>query len=259
MSNVESQVEPAQVPVHVAFNRVKAEVGAVGKNRKNEAQGYYFRSIEDFIDAVSPVLARHGVLMLPNIVEHKLFHFERTTNNGKQSTSTVATVTTEWHVIGPMGDSFTFRTVGEGADTADKATNKAMSASFKYAMAQGMAIPLHLDDGDSTDGANEKPARARASSTKAAQSRQERPQAPAATRAQRAPKADTAKAQEPSEAMPLSAAQQRLRDRIGALPDSAQAIVGDYLREQGVSLRRPVDAATLTAVGAFIDALPADA
>lgn len=239
--------EPEQVPVHVAFNRVKRDVGAVGKNRKNEAQGYYFRSIEDFIDAVSPVLSWHGVLMLPNIIEHRLYHFERTTNNGKQSTSTVATVTTEWHVIGPMGDSFTFRTVGEGADTADKATNKAMSASFKYAMAQGMAIPLHLDDGDATNGANDNDGGGPRTVRKAAAKKAAAPRPARQQRTEAAPAADPVE---------LPVAQQRLLDRITALPEAHQKAIASFCKAEGVKLRRPADPDVLATVTTFVDSLP---
>lgn len=245
------RLDPEQVPVHVAFNRVKADIGAVGKNRQNVAQGYSFRGVDDFIDAASPVLARHGVTMLPNIVEHRLYHFERTTNNGRQSTSTVATVTTEWLVIGPMGDTLPpFRTVGEGADTADKATNKAMSAAFKYAMAQGMCIPLHLDDGDETDGMNTdddtKPGRAtRKAAAKKAPGRQERRQD------RPGPAPDAA-----ADGQELPEAQQRLLDRLHGLPDAHQKAIADYCRAEQIKLKRPVEPGVLAAVVAFVDTLP---
>lgn len=259
MTTVEDLIEPhdpEQVPVHVAFNRVKRDVGAVGKNRRNEAQNYSFRSIEDFIDAVSPVLAWHGVIMLPNIVEHRLYHFERTTNNDRRSTSTVATVTTEWHVIGPMGDSFTFRTVGEGADTADKATNKAMSAAFKYAMAQGMAIPLHLDDGDATNGANDNDATTstRAPRKAAAKKVAARPAREQRQQRQQRPAAEDQQAPPPAEELPPS--QQRLVDRILALPDAHQHAIAEFCRSEQIKLKRPVAADVLATVAAFVDALP---
>ena len=249
---------PDQVPVHVAWSRCMRDIEAVGKNRTNEQQGYRFRSIEDFIEAASPVFVQHGIVMLPNVVEHRLYHFDRLTSNNKPSTATVATMRTEWTVIGPMGDAFTYATVGEGADTADKATNKAMTAAYKYAISQGLAVRLGLDDGDASNGANEGEGRQRtqraqrsqstqrtstsSGSSRQRQARQDAPAAPAETAAQ-------------GDEVKLPAAQERLRARIQGLPDEYRAQVAQHLKENHVNLREPVATAVLKEVGAFIDAL----
>ncbi|MFP5340897.1 MAG: ERF family protein, partial [Gammaproteobacteria bacterium] len=47
---------------------------------------------------------------------------------------------------GPAGDSVTAVAWGEGTDTMDKATNKAMSAAYKYAAFQAFAIPTEGDN-----------------------------------------------------------------------------------------------------------------
>jgi len=240
------------VPVAVAFNRVKAEIGAVGKNRKNQAQGYSFRSIEDFIDAASPVMARHGVLFLPAGREHRLYHFDRVTSSGKASTSTVATVTMGWIVVGPMGDQLPeMTTFGEGGDTADKATNKAMSAAFKYALAEALCIPLRLQDCDDGQdmgeydarppGATRQPRKAAASTAKKSGS----------SRAKTADKA----ADDPT----LPEAQVRLRDRMRALPDAHRKGVGAWCVDQSIDLRQPVSDDVLKLVSEHLDNLPSEA
>src|SRR5690606_17937912 len=49
------------------------------------------------------------------------------------------------------GSKFTIRTFGEAMDSADKATNKAMSAAYKYAAMQAFCIPTEGDnDADAT-------------------------------------------------------------------------------------------------------------
>jgi hypothetical protein len=56
-----------------------------------------------------------------------------------------------FHFYGPAGDNVTATTLGEASDTADKASNKAMSAALKYALMQTFMIPVDagsLDDGD---------------------------------------------------------------------------------------------------------------
>lgn len=262
MTDVEVSIDPEQVPVHVAFNRVKSEIGAVGKNRRNEAQGYSFRSIEDFIDAASPVLARHGVIMLPRITEHRLYHFERVNSNNRASTSTVATVSVEWIVLGPMGDQLpTFCTVGEGADTADKATNKAMSAAFKYALSESMCIPLHLDDGDSSNGMNDdsSPGQARPRGQRAQRTQSTAKKAGAAT----AKKAGAATAAKPAAAsggvVPLDelpVEQQRLVARLRGLAPDHRRVVTEYCQAQRIILTHLVAPEVIAAVTAFVDGLP---
>jgi predicted RNA-binding protein with PIN domain len=45
--------------------------------------------------------------------------------------------------------SVTVTTIGEAADTSDKATNKAMSAALKYALIQTFSVPTKdMDDAD---------------------------------------------------------------------------------------------------------------
>jgi predicted outer membrane protein len=49
------------------------------------------------------------------------------------------------------GSSHTIKTYGEAMDSADKATNKAMSAAYKYAAIQSFCIPTEGDhDADKT-------------------------------------------------------------------------------------------------------------
>jgi len=49
------------------------------------------------------------------------------------------------------GSKHTIATIGEAMDSADKATNKAMSAAYKYACIQAFCIPTEGDnDADAT-------------------------------------------------------------------------------------------------------------
>ena len=57
------------VAVHVALARALAELPSVGKTQRNAQQGYNFRGIEDIANAVNPVLGRHGLVILPDVLE----------------------------------------------------------------------------------------------------------------------------------------------------------------------------------------------
>lgn len=118
--------------VHQAMSGVMADIGAVGKDRRNEHFKYQFRGIDDVLNAVHAALVKHGVFYLP-LVEDADYGVA-----GKQR---VATLKVRYRFYGPAGDSVEAVTVAEGMDSGDKAPNKAMSAALKYALIQVFAIP----------------------------------------------------------------------------------------------------------------------
>jgi hypothetical protein len=136
--------------VYAAIAAVMAELAKAGisKDRSNSQQGYKFRGIDDVYNALSPALALHNLCMLPRILSREVT--ERTTQKGNALFYVV--VEAEFDLISTEdGTKHTVRTYGEAMDSADKATNKAMSAAYKYAAMQAFAIPTEGDnDADST-------------------------------------------------------------------------------------------------------------
>ena len=137
--------------VYRAINAVQSELAAVGisKNRDNTQQHYKFRGIDDVYNAVSRLLAKHGLCILPRCTERAVV--ERTTKDGK-GTLFYVTVRCEFDFVAAADDTkHTVTTYGEAMDSGDKATNKAMSAAYKYALMQTFAIPTEGDnDADAT-------------------------------------------------------------------------------------------------------------
>jgi hypothetical protein len=129
------------VKVYQAINAVQAalSVDGIGKNRTNtQGSGYKFRGIDDVYNALAPLLAKHGLVIIPRMMKR--------TSEERQSKSGGAlfyvTVEAEFDFIAAEdGSSHTARTFGEAMDSGDKATNKAMSAAYKYAAFQTFAIP----------------------------------------------------------------------------------------------------------------------
>lgn len=119
----------------------------ISKARKNQQQGYNFRGIDDVYNALSPVMAKHGLVMLPRILSRTCD--ERMSAKG--GTLFYVTVEAEFDLIAAEdGSKHTIRTFGEAMDSGDKATNKAMSAAYKYAAMQAFCIPTEGDnDADS--------------------------------------------------------------------------------------------------------------
>lgn len=132
--------------VHEAIGSIIAELEGVGKNQRNKEQGYNFRGIDDVLKAVHPLLGKHGVFFAPDVVERE--YEERVSAKG--TVGHCAHLHVRYHVYGPEGDSFELSTWGEGLDYGDKATNKAMTAAFKYALFEVFAISDPEDDADHT-------------------------------------------------------------------------------------------------------------
>ena len=49
--------------IYQAIPAIMAELPSIYKGRKNSAQNYSFRGIDDVYNAVNPVMAKHGVFM----------------------------------------------------------------------------------------------------------------------------------------------------------------------------------------------------
>lgn len=132
--------------VYQAINKVQADLTKVGitKSRTNsQGASYKFRGIDDIYNTVSPLLSEHGLCILPRVISRECV--ERQTKAG--GAIFYVTVEVEFDfVCAEDGSKHTVKTFGEAMDTSDKATNKAMSASYKYACIQAFAIPTEGDN-----------------------------------------------------------------------------------------------------------------
>jgi hypothetical protein len=130
--------------VYEAIGAIIRELDGVGKNQRNKEQGYAFRGIDDVLKALHPLLGQHGVFIAPDVVERQ--YEERVSAKG--TVGHCAHLHVRFRVYGPEGDSIQISTWGEGLDYGDKATNKAMTAAFKYALFELFAVSDPADDGD---------------------------------------------------------------------------------------------------------------
>jgi hypothetical protein len=131
--------------VYQAINKVQAAlaVDGIGKARSNQQQGYNFRGIDDVYNAMAPLLAKHGLCILPRVTSRECV--ERT--NAKGTALFYVTVAVDFDFVCAEDQSrHTVTTYGEAMDSGDKATNKAMSAAYKYACMQAFSIPTEGDN-----------------------------------------------------------------------------------------------------------------
>lgn len=131
--------------VYQAINAVQGELAKTGiaKTRTNtQGSGFKFRGIDDVYNAIAPLLAEHGLCILPRMLSR--ICEERVSKSG--GALFYVTVEAEFDFVAVEdGSKHTVKTFGEAMDSGDKATNKAMSSAYKYACFQSFAIPLEGD------------------------------------------------------------------------------------------------------------------
>lgn len=132
-------------PVKLIYSKMSAvmkEVGAIGKDQKNTAQGFKFRGIDQFVNALYPALVKHGVFIAPRSVSYNQDLKEVVRSNGKAGVDKHVSLLMEYTFHAEDGSSVTVGPIpAEGLDSGDKATNKALSAALKYALIQTFSIP----------------------------------------------------------------------------------------------------------------------
>jgi len=127
-----------QMKIYSAINSIMGEIGGIAKNKRNQAQGYSFRGIDDVYLAVQPLLAKYKVFTVPRVVDSKMELKE--TNQGKALIYRILVIEYDF-ISSEDGSKITATVIGEGMDSGDKASNKAMSVAHKYAILQVFAVP----------------------------------------------------------------------------------------------------------------------
>lgn len=128
--------------IYKKMSDVMKDVGHVGKDQKNSAQGFKFRGIDQFVNSLYPALTKHGVFMAPRCVKEEHEVKEVTRSSGKSGLDKHVTIMMEYDFYAEDGSKVTVGPIpAEGLDSGDKATNKALSAALKYALIQTFSIP----------------------------------------------------------------------------------------------------------------------
>lgn len=123
--------------IYEAISNVMAEIGAVGKNSRNSSQGFMYRGIDAVMNAINPALVKHKVFVAPEVLEQT--REERVNSRGTVLIYSICKIKFRFYTTD--GSHVEVVTIGEGMDSGDKATNKAMSIAFKYACFQLFCIP----------------------------------------------------------------------------------------------------------------------
>ncbi len=128
--------------IYKKMSEVMKDVKAVTKDQKNVAQGFKFRGIDQFVNALYPALTKHGVFMAPRAVSFSQELKDVVRSNGKAGVDKHVAIQVEYDFYAEDGSKVTVGPIpAEGLDSGDKATNKALSAALKYALIQTFSIP----------------------------------------------------------------------------------------------------------------------
>ncbi len=123
--------------IYRAIHAVMESIGAIGKDDFNSSQKFKYRGIDAVMNALSPALIKHKVFVVPEVLEQT--REERQSSQNKALIYSICKM--RYTFYAEDGSSVQAVVIGEGMDSGDKATNKAMSVAFKYACFQVFCIP----------------------------------------------------------------------------------------------------------------------
>lgn len=141
--------------IYESITKIMEEIPAIGKDQTNKTQGFKYRGIDDVMNTLQPLLSKNKVFIVPQILEQT--REERTTNKGGNLIYSICKI--KYIFYAEDGTYIEAVTVGEGMDSGDKATNKAMAIAMKYALFQVFCIPteeMKDPDGETPEGSKPK-------------------------------------------------------------------------------------------------------
>lgn len=125
------------INIYEAITNVMQEGYSITKSKRNQQQGFMYRGIDDVMNTFQPLLAKYKIFVVPEVLTE--YREERTT--GKGTTLIYSVLKVKYTFYAEDGSSISAVVIGEGMDSGDKASNKAMAVAMKYAMFQTFCIP----------------------------------------------------------------------------------------------------------------------
>ena len=63
-----------------SITAIMQEIPAIGKEKKNQQQGFKYRGIDDVMNALQPILSKYKVFVVPEVIDQS--REDRVTNKG---------------------------------------------------------------------------------------------------------------------------------------------------------------------------------
>ena len=149
-----SEIKTDAPKIYSLMGEAMRRISAVGKDSVNQTQGFKYRGIDAVMNALYPVMSDLGLFIVPEVLEQT--REERTTTkfyNGQEKKSTLlySLLKIRYTMYAPDGSNVSAVVIGEGMDSGDKASNKAMAVGLKYACFQMFMIPTEEMAADDPD------------------------------------------------------------------------------------------------------------
>ena len=130
--------------IYSLMGEAMRKISAVSKDSVNQTQGFKYRGIDAVMNALYPVMSELGLFIVPEVLEQT--REERTSvktynNTEKKTTLLYSILKIKYTMYAPDGSSVSCVVIGEGMDSGDKASNKALAVGLKYACFQMFMIP----------------------------------------------------------------------------------------------------------------------
>jgi hypothetical protein len=127
------------------FKKIPAimrEIEPIAKGRKNSQQGYSYRGVDDVMNELSPILAKHGVFPVTSISESGNMEMI------KSKSGTDGFHCTRFYTFKLYAEDGSFvegKVEGEASDYGDKAAGKAHSYAYRDFLMKTFCIPTEGD------------------------------------------------------------------------------------------------------------------
>lgn len=144
----------AGAQIYPLIGEAMRRLTAVAKDSVNQTQGFKYRGIDAVMNALYPVMSELGLFFVPEVLEQT--REERTTTKfyggqEKKTTLLYSLLKIRYTMYAPDGSNVSAVVIGEGMDSGDKASNKAMAVGLKYAAFQLFMIPTEEMKNDDPD------------------------------------------------------------------------------------------------------------
>jgi hypothetical protein len=146
-----SRVGPDPVAlIAQAIAGVMADIGVVGKSGENKFQNYKYAKMESILQRLTPLLSKHGLVIIQTEVDRGMFDDER-----------VLAIKYQFTIVHISGAIWPDRPIQTGMSRCrdskggfdDKSMNKCHTAARKYFLLALFQIPTgDVDDADAADG-----------------------------------------------------------------------------------------------------------
>lgn len=127
--------------IYNALITAQKQIGAIGKDEKNTGQGFKFRGIDTVYNEVHRIFSENEIFCTSEILNER--SEDRESRNGGCLIYRVLQI--RYTFVASDGSSVSTEVMGEGMDSGDKASNKAMAVAHKYALLQMFTIPTKED------------------------------------------------------------------------------------------------------------------